>query len=99
MRAILLGWGLLCLTLALVLIALGAAPLIVVAYLLVNGIGVTTAVLVERRGYRPRIDRDRGRWERTGERFIDPSSGHLIEVLYNPQTGQRDYVDTERETK
>lgn len=96
MRTILLAWGLVCLLIAVALVAWGAAPLILIAYLLANGAGVIAAVLLERRGYRPKVDRSRGQWELTGERFVDPSSGHLIEVLYNPQTGQRDYADTER---
>jgi hypothetical protein len=32
-------------------------------------------------------------WETTGERFVDPTSGKLVEVRYNPQTGERAYVD------
>ena len=32
-------------------------------------------------------------WQTTGERFIDPTSGQLVEVRYNPQTGERAYVD------
>ena len=30
-------------------------------------------------------------WQRTGERFVDPVSSKLTEVLYNPQTGERSY--------
>jgi hydroxymethylpyrimidine pyrophosphatase-like HAD family hydrolase len=29
----------------------------------------------------------------TAERFVDPTSGKLLEVRYNPQTGERAYVD------
>lgn len=32
-------------------------------------------------------------WESTAERFIDPTSGKLVEVRYNPQTGERAYID------
>ncbi len=32
-------------------------------------------------------------WETTAERFVDPTSGKLVEVRYNPQTGERAYVD------
>jgi hypothetical protein len=34
-----------------------------------------------------------GQWELTGERFIDPTTKRLMEVRYNPATGQRAYVD------
>jgi len=43
--------------------------------------------------------RDRSRratgsgWETTAERFVDPTSGKLVEVRYNPQSGERAYVD------
>lgn len=61
--------------------------------LLGAGVIVTLALLFERRGYRPRVNRANGQWESTDERFIDPTSGHLIEVRYNPESGERDYVD------
>lgn len=64
--------------------------------LLVVGAGLALALLFERRGYRPRVSRSIGHWEETSERFVDPVSGHLIEVRYNPETGERDYVDTGR---
>jgi hypothetical protein len=30
-------------------------------------------------------------WQSTGEKFIDPGSGEVIEVDYDPQTGERRY--------
>jgi hypothetical protein len=30
-------------------------------------------------------------WQTTGERFVDPTSGKLTEVRYDPQTGLRSY--------
>ena len=57
--------------------------------------GVVIAALVfERWRYTLQIDRAYGRWEATGERFVGPTSGRLVEVRYNRDTGQRDYVDT-----
>jgi hypothetical protein len=35
-------------------------------------------------------------WQRTAERFVDPVSGKLVEVRYNPKTGERAYVDAQR---
>lgn len=32
-----------------------------------------------------------GQWQATGERFVDPSTGTLTEVTFNPQTGERSY--------
>ena len=62
-------------------------------YLCISGAILALGVLFERRGYRPRVNRDSGRWQETSERFIDPVSGHLIVVRYNPETGERDYID------
>ena len=62
-------------------------------YLMITGAILAIGVLVERRGYRPRVNRDSGQWQETSERFIDPVSGHLIVVRYNAETGERDYVD------
>lgn len=64
-----------------------------VAYLIVNGIVLAGAILLERRGYRPRPRAGMGRWEDTGERVVDPKTGKVTRVLYNPVTGERDYVE------
>ena len=32
-------------------------------------------------------------WQQTDERFVDPSTGKRMSVRYNPQTGERDYVE------
>ena len=34
---------------------------------------------------------DGPQWQKTGEQFIDPASGQSMEVLYNPETGDRQY--------
>jgi len=34
---------------------------------------------------------DGPQWQKTGEQFIDPASGQAMEVLYNAQTGERQY--------
>jgi hypothetical protein len=45
-------------------------------------------------GYkRQPLDAPPGRdWTFTGERFIDPKSGELLEVWYRAQSGERAYV-------
>ena len=91
-RQALLILGLLAILLGLFLSAIGLAlPLGI--YLCLTGVIVTGALLIERRGYRPSVNRAGGKWQETNERFIDPVSGHLIVVRYNPETGERDYVD------
>lgn len=32
-------------------------------------------------------------WQPTGERFADPHSGKTVQVLYDPVSGERRYVD------
>lgn len=50
-------------------------------------------VLGERWRYRRKgADSARGRFEPTGERYRDPSTGELMEVEYDPFTGARRYV-------
>lgn len=34
-----------------------------------------------------------GRWEPTAERFLDERSGRPVTVWYNPDTGERRYVE------
>ena len=57
---------------------------------------VVTAVVVllivfEVRHYHPSVQRGHGRWQKTDETFIDPTSGERMRVYFNPETGQRDY--------
>lgn len=42
-----------------------------------------------RAGARP-LDR---RWQATDERFVDPETGRLVTVWFDPETGRRRYVD------
>ena len=92
LRRWLIGLGVLYLAVGAYLLALHVA-LVLAIYLVVGGVVLAGSIVLERRGYRPRVDRARGRWQLTGERFVDPSSGRLMEVRYNPDTGEREYVD------
>lgn len=56
------------------------------------GVIVLVGTVFERWRYR-RIEKPLdGPWQRTGEQFIDPSSGDPVEVLFDPDTGERRYV-------
>jgi hypothetical protein len=92
LRRWLIGLGVLYLAVGAYLLSIHVA-LVLAIYLVVGGAVLAGSIVLERRGYRPRVDHARGRWQRTGERFVDPSSGRLVEVRYNPDTGERDYVD------
>jgi hypothetical protein len=36
-----------------------------------------------------------GDWHPTDEKFVDPESGRLVTVWFDPRTGERRYVDDE----
>lgn len=90
LRRVLIAYGVLCLIVAGILLAVHAT-IVLVIYLAINGILITGGILFERKGYRARVDRTRGKWQPTSERFTDPTTGRVVEVYYNPQTGERDY--------
>ena len=90
LRKILIAYGVLCLIGAVVLLA-AHVTIAFVIYLAINGLIIASAILLERSSYRSKADTKQGKWQPTGERFNDPTSGKMIEVYYNPQTGERDY--------
>ena len=92
LRRIIIAYGLLCLAGAIVLF-IAHVTLVLVIYLAVNGLLIVSGILFERRGYRPKVSMADGTWEKTGERFIDPTTKREVVVYYNPQTGERDYRD------
>jgi hypothetical protein len=50
-------------------------------------------LVVERWRYKALTSRRPGPdWVPTNERFVDPESGHLVTVFYQPSTGERRYV-------
>jgi hypothetical protein len=59
---------------------------------LVIGVIVLIGTLFERWRYRRIEEPPKGHWQRTGEQFIDPSSGDPVEVMFDPDTGERSYV-------
>ncbi len=74
----------------------GLTPIVI--YLSVDGIVILGGILFERHRYRPPLDRTRGVWQATGERFMDPTTGRLTDVYFNPDTGERDYREITSET-
>src|SRR5690348_9137484 len=89
----LMGVGVLLILLGVVVLIVAPVAIAGAIQLFVGGAVLAAGVALERWRYRPQIDRAHGRWQPTGERFVDPVSGHLTEVRFNPETGQRDYVD------
>lgn len=91
LRLVIIAYGLLCLLGAVVLFFVAHVTLLLVLYLAVNGLIVVGAMFFERKRYHARVNRTDGYWQATGERFIDPTTSQLMEVYYNPTTGERDY--------
>jgi hypothetical protein len=61
--------------------------------LLVFGVITLAALSFERWRYRTRTDGAAGAWQRTGERFEDPETGRILDVEFNPESGERRYID------
>jgi hypothetical protein len=59
---------------------------------LVLGVIVLIGTLFERWRYRHLEEPPKGHWQRTDEKFIDPSTGDPVEVMFDPTTGERRYV-------
>ncbi|WP_460597945.1 hypothetical protein [Geomonas sp. Red276] len=59
-------------------------------FLIWGGI-LVIAIPFERWRYR-RQHRDDGQWQPTGEKFEDPETGQIMEVEYDPVSGERRYV-------
>lgn len=81
---------------AALLLAAGVVLMIAVnrlfVQLAVSGAVILAGVLFEARRYQRRTRATSG-WQMTEEKFLDPTTGHLMQVRYNPATGERDYVD------
>jgi hypothetical protein len=73
------------------LACLAARAYVAALYLFVESAVVTAGIVFERWRYVRVVNRAGGCWEPTGERFMDPATGRLVNVYYNPDTGERDY--------
>ncbi|HTR83400.1 MAG TPA: hypothetical protein VMI56_02905 [Reyranella sp.] len=66
------------------------------AWFLIVGGAITAGTLLERVFYKPLHGAaPGGGWTKTGERFVDPDSGKMVDVFFNPTTGERKYVAEE----
>jgi len=97
LRRVLIVYGVLYLIGAIILLAAHVTTALVI-YLAINGLLIVGGILFERSGYRSNADRSQGKWQPTGERFNDPTTGQVVEVYYNPQTGERDYRESGPQT-
>jgi len=78
---------------AVVLLVTGV-PWPAVTGLVFIGLALVLGTLFERIHYKRVASRPPGGgFLATGERFIDPATGRLVEVHFRPETGERIYVD------
>jgi hypothetical protein len=59
---------------------------------LIIGVTVLIGTAFERWRYRQIEEAPNGQWQRTNERFLDPSTGDPIDVMFDPRTGERRYI-------
>jgi hypothetical protein len=89
LRTIVIGFGMALLVTAAWIVLAQRAPWPAALEYAIFGVLILIGTFLEGH-YRSR--RDAGsNWQATGERFIDPTTGTLTNVRYNPQTGQRSY--------
>jgi hypothetical protein len=61
--------------------------------LIVGGLMLVVGLAIERWRYKPLLRTlPDPRWTDTGERFVDPGSGQLTAVYFDPQQGDRHYI-------
>jgi hypothetical protein len=92
LRVFVLALGVLAMLGGFIPAALGGKALFVP---IVIGAVLILSTLFERIVYKPTDTRAPGAgWERTEERFVDPTSGKQLTVFVKPATGERRYVET-----
>lgn len=94
LRRVLIVYGVLCIIGAIILLV-AHVTIALVIYLAINGLIIVGAILFERSSYHSNAGTTQGKWQYTGERFNDPTTGRMVEVYYNPQTGERDYRESD----
>jgi hypothetical protein len=73
--------------------ALTGVMIALLPQLLCGGLLLVVGLAIERWRYKPLLRSGPDpRWKDTGERFIDPGSGQLTAVYFDPQGGERHYI-------
>jgi hypothetical protein len=61
--------------------------------LIFGGLLLVVGLAIERWRYKPVLQTGPDpRWKDTGERFVDPGSGQLTAVYFDPSDGERHYI-------
>ncbi len=73
--------------------------LVIAVYVVGALLLLAIALVIERWRYkRIRDERPDPRWTDTGERFVDPETGALTAVYFDPASGERHYLAAESRT-
>lgn len=74
-------------------LVVGGALAVIVPQLIIGGLILVVGLAIERWRYKPvRDEAPDPRWSDTGERFVDPESGKLTAVYFDPANGERHYL-------
>ena len=90
LRNAVLGIAIIALVLGVLL--LGTSLFVPACWLLLNGGVLLLGTLFERWRYKATKAMGAAKGSPTGERFVDPETGALMEVWYDAGTGERSYV-------
>jgi len=90
MAAVLSALGVLLVLAGAVMALLGA---LFVPQLVIGGLFLLIGLAIERWRYKPIVARrPAAGWSDTGERFVDPETGKLTAVYFDPTSGERHYI-------
>lgn len=85
--------GALLLLIAAVALLIGGTLALFLPQLFIGGLFLILALAIERWRYKPVSNaRPDPRWSDTGERFVDPETGLLTAVYFDPAKGERHYL-------
>ena len=92
LRGVLMALGALLLAVALACLLLG--QIVPGVWLALWGVALTAGIAYERWRYKGNLAwPPAAAFKPTGERFVDPGTGQLVEVYYDQASGKRSYVD------
>lgn len=76
-----------------VTLVVGGALVVILPQLIIGGLILVVGLAIERWRYKPVLDQHPDpRWTDTGERFVDPATGKLTAVYFDPANGERHYL-------
>ncbi|MFC3651054.1 hypothetical protein ACFONN_05825 [Dyella humi] len=68
--------------------------------LIFGGLLLVVGLAIERWRYKPLLRTGPDpRWKDTGERFVDPGSGQLTAVYFDPRNGERHYIVVDEQAR